>query len=573
MAKTECSSIIIGKNVSKTGKIIAGHNEDNRGLLVMPQYYFPRQKHNKEEYIKFEKESASIPQVLETYGFYWSETRSPEGSSFADGFINENGVAVFSDGCYASKEENPDLKYGGIGYGLRRLVAERAKSARDGINIATSLLDEYGYNDSGRSYQIVDKDEAWVLQVVYGKNYVARRVKDDEVVFIPNRFTIHEIDFNDKENYIISKSLVSNAIKKGWYKPENEDYSNFDFAKAYQRDYQDFDPRQHVAQWIITGKEPEYDTLPFSVKPDRKLGLDDVKNILRSHYENTRFDASNNLNISPYRTNIRVIDASHTQFSNIFEFKENKDLTVNWKAIGRTSSSVYIPFILGGEYVPETMSFIPYQEGIDKKFENTDPKNFSYNQNLLWWKQIELQSLLEPKYKSFIKDLELKIEKLEEKFSDNLNNFIENQSDLISKDKDKFKLNSKEFIDEKVEAAEDMVSKEIKELEDINITLSEKVLTKDKNRRIEISITSDSINVKNIVASSVRFGIYYVNPYEYALAKDSKLEEDILKIYFEENDLLYGYHKDINNTYLMMLWGQTKEGKIFSGKTVIEIEV
>ena len=47
MAKTECSSIIVGKNVSKTGKIIAGHNEDNRGLLVMPQYYFPRQKHNK----------------------------------------------------------------------------------------------------------------------------------------------------------------------------------------------------------------------------------------------------------------------------------------------------------------------------------------------------------------------------------------------------------------------------------------------------------------------------------------------------------------------------------------------
>lgn len=78
----------------------------------------------------------------------------------------------------------------GIGYGLRRLVAERARSAREAVEIAGALIEEFGYT-SGRSYQFCDKNEAWVFQIPTGRRYVAKRIPDDHVYMIPNNYTIH----------------------------------------------------------------------------------------------------------------------------------------------------------------------------------------------------------------------------------------------------------------------------------------------------------------------------------------------------------------------------------------------
>jgi transposase InsO family protein len=43
--------------------------------------------------------------------------------------VNENGVAVVSDSCWPFKEQKGELVDGGIGYGLRRIISERAKTA------------------------------------------------------------------------------------------------------------------------------------------------------------------------------------------------------------------------------------------------------------------------------------------------------------------------------------------------------------------------------------------------------------------------------------------------------------
>ena len=48
-------------------------------------------------------------------------------------------------------------------------------------------------------------------------NAVCRRVRDDEVAIIANTFSIREIDMKDKKNFIYSPTLVSYAIKRGWY--------------------------------------------------------------------------------------------------------------------------------------------------------------------------------------------------------------------------------------------------------------------------------------------------------------------------------------------------------------------
>ena len=122
-----CSTLVIGKAVSETGNIIVAHNEDNGGRLFNMQHYVPPAKHKKGEMLKFEKFAAEIPQVEETLGFYWTQTFVPDGASFADGFMNDAGVVVATNWCGEIFDaDRMEVKDGGIGYGIRRLVAERA---------------------------------------------------------------------------------------------------------------------------------------------------------------------------------------------------------------------------------------------------------------------------------------------------------------------------------------------------------------------------------------------------------------------------------------------------------------
>ena len=214
-----CSTVIVGKDVSKTGEILIGHNEDNGGRIFNPQYWVPPAKHKAGEMITYEPTAAKIPQVRETLGFYWSQTLDPNGSSFSDGFVNEAGVVIVSNACSNIFDKDQKLKDGGIGYGIRRLMAERAHSAREAVDIAIDLLGKYGYFSEGRTYTIADKNEAWQLAIHKGNTWVARRVKDNEVIYIPNNFMMDKVDATDTENVIVSPGLIERSIKNGRYKP------------------------------------------------------------------------------------------------------------------------------------------------------------------------------------------------------------------------------------------------------------------------------------------------------------------------------------------------------------------
>ena len=208
-----CSTVIVGKDVSKTGTIIVGHNEDNGGRILSAQYWVPAATHAKGEMITFEPTAAKIPQVEKTFGFYWSQTFDPNGASFSDGFVNENGVVIVSNACTGIyKDDIMPVKDGGIGYGIRRLMAERATSARHAIDIAIDLLTTYGYFSEGRTYTVADANEAWQIAIHQGNTWAARRVQDNEVVYIPNNFLLDKLDASDTKNVILAPGMIERDI-------------------------------------------------------------------------------------------------------------------------------------------------------------------------------------------------------------------------------------------------------------------------------------------------------------------------------------------------------------------------
>ena len=290
-----CMTFVVGKKASATGHVIVGHNEDDWPPFECHHGMLPARDWPAGSLLPATKGcNAKIPQVPHTLACYWGEVKFDYGDGNADTFLNEKGVFVVSDSGGDSTERMDDpslLAEGGIKFNLRRAVGERATSARDGVRILCELVEKYGYAPSARIYTVADRDEAWLVQVVHGRNYVAVRCPDDEVTIMPNLYTVYNLDAWPKENVIASKDLVENARRKGFW----DGNGKFNFAKAYQGSYnygeeKSFEHPNNTGRFrqairLLTGSDwPEGKPFPFSVKPCRvPLGVEDVKSVLTAH--------------------------------------------------------------------------------------------------------------------------------------------------------------------------------------------------------------------------------------------------------------------------------------------------
>ena len=402
-----CSTILVGKDASVTGKVLLGHNEDDEDCIVQ-LHYVPRFKHKPGSVITFPDAKAVIPQVEETYAYYWSEVRCKGGISFADGFANEHGVVVVSNACRPSKDatgcEKDNREAYDMGYALRRLVAERAKTAREGVLVAAWLIETFGYFSS-RSYSIADKDEAWVVRVPKGHNYVARRVGDDEVFYIPNHYTIHEVDFTDTEHkkFYWSENVVKFAIENGWYTPAVEgDYSDFDFAAAYQDG--PLKPnnilRARNAWRLLKGVELSDDEIkPFTFKADKKYCAEDLKKVLSFHYEGTPDDETDGYTRNPHRTGVSSICGNTTVESIVVEFNDDINLTRMLRASPKPCITPYAP------WYPVALTRIPKgynwmgPEAAQASHFFVDDAELDYDPAKAWWTFRTLHFFTEFDYK------------------------------------------------------------------------------------------------------------------------------------------------------------------------------
>ncbi len=378
-----CFTVIVGKDASATGEILVGHNEDNDRRILMSQYWVPAAKHKKGEMIRFEDSTARIPQVAETLGFWWTQTLSPDGYSFSDGFFNEAGVLITSNNCGDTVEKDEKTRQGGVGYGIRRITAERAHTAREAVDIAIDLVKKYGYTHEGRTYTFADRNEAWQVALLRGSRYLARKVKDNEVAFLANSFSLTQVDFNDKENVIASPDLIEHAMKIGTYKPVKDgDFSDFVFRDAYQPD------RRRAADWnaervktfmeIMTGETIEdHNAIPQSIIPKNKVTVQDLQKVLRGQSKNVDRKAG-----GWHLYDMRDIGNLDTHDSSIFKLTQNPLLTVSWRTNARPYETVYVPAFPMAK-PPAAQSFMDPATGTKAQFHATpEQMSFSIDRNV-----------------------------------------------------------------------------------------------------------------------------------------------------------------------------------------------
>lgn len=392
-----CFAIAVGREASADGSVFFAHNEDCGGVEVNRQEVIPRIYHEPGEVIVMEDTGLVIPQVE---GETWATLRSwgadPAWPRNCDHYLNEWGVGIGSNG-QGSKEQRPyDLTDGGLRFWARRLVAQRATTAREGVQIIGEMVETYGYAHSGRVYTIVDPNEVWLCAVVAGRHWVAQRVPDDEVAAYSNRYPIREVDLDDTDHFMACPDLIEYAIEKGWYDPESGE--PFDFGKAYGSPSRQNSRSNLLRQWEglrrVSGVSYPLDDLPFSVKPNRKFTLEDIRYVMASHYEGTEYDQT--LDGDPHHDQSeRPICTSSNQNCIIIQGRGWLPPFVGsiyWRTQGRPCEGVFVPWYSGVLEVPEQ-----YYVGEPSSY-NAPLEERYYDPNSAYWVFNRMNALVDLDY-------------------------------------------------------------------------------------------------------------------------------------------------------------------------------
>lgn len=370
-----CTNVIITRGASEDGSVLVSYAADSH-YLYGELYFKPAADWKAGSMLQIydwdtNRKLGQIEQVPHTFQTV--------------GNMNEYQL-IIAETTWGGRPELED-KEGGIDYGsLIYIALQRAKTAREAIDVIVELANEYGYASEGETFSIADKNEAWIMEIIgkgmnirNGRNtqkgivWVAMRVPDGAICAHANQARIGKFPLDDPENCKYAPDVISFARRKGYYDgPDSE----FSFKKAYNP--ADFgtvrgcDARAWSAFNILTdgwfsffddngnavtrdaytyldyvlGHDLDGD-IPLFVYPRRKCGVKALANVMRDHFEGTPMDMTQDIgaggNALPYRW--RPMEFTYEGKTYINERAIATQQTGFW-FVGQARN--YVPDVVGG---------------------------------------------------------------------------------------------------------------------------------------------------------------------------------------------------------------------------------
>ena len=340
----ECTAMIVGKDATVDGSVIVVHTDCCPNSLI---HVVPPQKHKPGSLAPVYWGIQDVRRPLKDYGEIIGYIPQVE-KTFAyihSGYphINEHQLAI-GEATILQRPECRAIRTQGAKQIMTveqamLFALQRCKTAREALDLITSLLEEYGFLSSccgpnaggGEALLIADPNEAWDLEIFgvgmdwepgcgkLGVIWAAQRVPDDHVFVMPNYPRIRRIDLENTETIRASSNYMQFAINQGWYDPDSGD--PFIWQEAYTYLPSDWNlPRM----WLLcqtfapnyknkgfdnawsTGSagrsmmKDSYESVratkftaayfPFSIKPEKKVSVQDIIAFTRSTFEGTYWD-------------------------------------------------------------------------------------------------------------------------------------------------------------------------------------------------------------------------------------------------------------------------------------------
>ena len=380
-----CTTILVGKKASYDGSTLIARNDDGffdeKKLIVVPPSKQPRKYKSKIAQLEIELPDnplsyTSTPSVNPKHGIWAANgINSDNVAMTATETITSNPLVLGAD-PYVRPEFKANGKIktpGGIGEeDLVVLVLPYIHSAREGVIRLGQLLERYGtYEPNGIAFS--DENEIWWLETLGGHHYIARRVKDEEYVIMPNQFGIDCFDLDDafgeqKEN-ICSKDLrefiKDNHLDlnlNGVFNPRLVFGSHSDSDHVYNTPRawfmaRYFNPRSYKWDGEDADFTPESDDIPWALVPEHKITVEEIKYILSSYYQGTPYNPFSKVATKPGI--YRPIGISRTGVMEILQIRPYVDRAikgVGWLSFGSNPFNASIPFYANVPSFPKYIS-------------------------------------------------------------------------------------------------------------------------------------------------------------------------------------------------------------------------
>ncbi len=377
-----CTNYLITKGASADGSTMITYSADSHELYG-ELYFAPGATYG----------PGAMRDIVEwDTGKFLGRIPQPSTTYTRVGNMNEHQVSV-GETTFGGREELAKPA-GIIDYGsLMYIALERAKTAREAIQVMTSLVERFGYASTGESFSVADPNEAWILEMIgkgegqKGALWVAVKVPDGYVSGHANQARIRTFPQDDPTRALFAKDVISFARDKGWFKGKDAEFSFSDtyaplefggarFCEARVWSYfRRVAPSQKWTVDQIDGSNLDK-RIPLWIKPDKKISVHDTMELMRDHFEGTELDLSKGVGAGPFAcpyrwrpmtwkvddkeyVHERAVSTQQTGFSFVSQLRSwlpDPIGGVLWFGLDDTYSTVYTPMYAGIQEVPPSFA-------------------------------------------------------------------------------------------------------------------------------------------------------------------------------------------------------------------------
>jgi dipeptidase len=300
-----CTNFVVTKGASADGSVIVTYTCDGEFHPILRS--LPAADHAPDEWYEIQDWSGNVHGRIE----------QPPHTYAVVNLMNEHQVTIAETTTDGREElQNPEglLQY----WHLMRLTLQRARTAREAVEVMGQLVAEYGYRSTAESFAIGDPREAWIMEMIgpgpggTGANWVALRVPDGAVCAYANLGRIGTFPLKDPKNCLYSPGLIEFATARGYYDPAGG--RPFSWREAFHpatpqklrytatRVWSLFRRCAPSRDWPLDYNRgvPGAEPYPLWVQPDHKLSLSEVFALMRDHYEGTELDMTRGVDAGPF---------------------------------------------------------------------------------------------------------------------------------------------------------------------------------------------------------------------------------------------------------------------------------
>ena len=446
VAAFACTNLIVAKKASVDGSVMCTYNCDGFGFASSLSISLPG-RHADGEQIAIrgwgpQPAGRYVAEAPYTYGVV--------------GLMNENQVTIVEttwDGRRELMDREGFLDY----FTLMNLALQRSTTAREAIVTMHELVQEYGYNATGESFAVCDKEEAWIMELIgkgpgrKGAVWVALRVPDDCICAYANASRIRQFPQvrkpDKKKTYceipgvcMYARDVVTFAREMGYYSGSDADFS---FREAYgpldfsairyceARVWSFFRHHYDTAEMdaylpFLNGRTDICDHLPLWIKPNAPLSVRDLMNDMRDHYEGTALDMTADVSAGPWASPYRNQPVNFFSSDSTAMFRERP---IGCQQSGMTmvcQMRDWLPDAVGGvtyfNMDDATMvAYVPVYCGINRvpepfRRENNDIREFSTGS--AFWMNNFVANMVYPRWSAMIGDLRDAQKELEDYYAE-----------------------------------------------------------------------------------------------------------------------------------------------------------